>query len=184
MNESETDCQVRNYQGDGRSGRKTGGQGLSATVLQVGMPTDPVRVRGFRPADLDSVMVVERRSFRGDAYPRDLFLDYSRSGALFLVAPATGEVAAYVLVSISRTGAELVSIAVHPSARRSGLAKALLMSVLRRLCRAGVTRLSLMVRTGNRAALRFYASFGFRRIRLVRGYYDRGGDGILMAREV
>jgi len=148
------------------------------------MPAERIRIRRFRPADLDAVMLVERGSFGGDAYPPDLFLDYSGRGALFLVAPLTGQVAAYVLVWVSPKGAELVSIAVHPSARRSGLAKALLTSVLRRLRRAGVTRLSLMVRTRNRAALRFYESFGFRRIRLVRGYYERGGDGVLMAREV
>ena len=148
------------------------------------MAPEPIRIRRFRPADLDAVVAVERRSFRRDAYPPSLFLDYYRQGALFLVAPAAGEVTAYVLVWISRTGAELVSIAVDPAARRAGLAKALLMSVLRRLRRAGVTRLSLMVRTRNRAALRFYEGFGFRRIRLVRGYYERGGDGVLMSRQV
>jgi len=58
----------------------------------------------------------------------------------------------------------------------------LLESVLRRLGRRGVQRISLMVRPANRAALRLYAEAGFRRVRRVAAYYEDGRDGLLMVR--
>lgn len=145
---------------------------------------EPVRIRPFRPADFDAVMAIERASFRRDAYPRGLFQDYYRQGALFLVAETGQAPSGYALAWTAGRRAELVSIAVRPSARRSGAGKALLASVLRRLRRAGADRINLMVKVSNRAAIRFYESFGFRRLRRVRAYYEDGADGYLMTREV
>jgi [ribosomal protein S18]-alanine N-acetyltransferase len=149
------------------------------------MTSEPVRVRRFRPADLGAVMAIERASFRRDAYPRDLFHDYYMRGAMFLVAESGRVICGYALAA--RTAgrrAELVSIAVRPSARRLGAGKALLASVLRRLRRAGVDRISLMAKVSNHAAIRFYESFGFGRLRCVRAYYEDGADGLLMVRDV
>jgi ribosomal protein S18 acetylase RimI-like enzyme len=39
-----------------------------------------------------------------------------------------------------------------------------------------------MVRETNLAAIRFYGKYRFTKVRLVRGYYENGGDGILMKR--
>ena len=147
------------------------------------MTSPGFRIRPFRPADLAAVLAVERPSFRGDAYPGSLFLDYYRRGALFLVAEAAGAVAGYSLAWTGAGRAELVSIAVAPSHRRAGAGKALLEGTLRRLRRRGAGRVSLMVKTTNEAAQRFYDSFGFRRVRRVRGYYEDGSDGFLMLRE-
>ena len=144
---------------------------------------DPPRLRRFRPSDLDAVMAVERASFRRDAYPRDLFLEYAAAGALFLVAEVPGGIAGYALACLRGERAELVSIAVHPSHRRSGAGKALLASVIRRLRRAGARRLTLTVKVTNRNAIRFYAGFGFRRLRRAPRYYEDGRDGWLMARD-
>jgi [ribosomal protein S18]-alanine N-acetyltransferase len=82
----------------------------------------------------------------------------------------------------NREKAEIVSLAVNPDYRRRGLAGALMHSTLRSLRRTGARRVSLMVRPANHAAHTFYRSFGFRRVRLARGYYEDGGDAIIMAR--
>jgi ribosomal-protein-alanine N-acetyltransferase len=80
--------------------------------------------------------------------------------------------------------AELVSVAVAPEFRCKGAASALLESALHRLARRGAARLHLVVRVDNRAARAFYEKYGFRRLRLVRGYYEDEGDGIAMSRLV
>ena len=80
--------------------------------------------------------------------------------------------------------AEIVSLAVHPDYRRRGLAAALLRRTLRALRDAGARRAELMVRTGNQAGARLYRTFGFRRVRTVRRYYEDGGDGFLMVRAI
>ncbi len=78
--------------------------------------------------------------------------------------------------------AEIISIAVDPAVRGRGVASAMMQSTLRRLRARGVLRVRLMVRVSNRAAREFYEKYGFEKVRLVRGYYERSGDGILMAR--
>ena len=77
--------------------------------------------------------------------------------------------------------AELVSVAVEPGRRGQGAASSLMQNTLRRLRLRGVTHLSLMVRETNEIARRFYERYGFRKLRRVRGYYEDGGDGLLLS---
>ncbi len=148
------------------------------------MIADSSRVRRFRLSDLPDLMRIERTSFGPDAYPRELFVRYRERGALFLVAETDAGIAGYALVTVRSRGAELVSIAVRAQSRRHGVGAALVGSVLRRLRRAGVERLSLMVKESNRGALRFYEGLGFTRVRRARRYYEDGADGYLMRRSV
>ena len=138
-------------------------------------------------ADLDRIEEIERASFGAEAYDRKLFASYlRRCRGLFLAAWYRRRLAGYMLTCLrggSRgTAAELVSVAVDPSSRQTGAASALLESTVRRLRRRGVARLHLIVRVNNRAAQAFYRKYGFRRLRVVRGYYEDGGDGIAMTR--
>jgi [ribosomal protein S18]-alanine N-acetyltransferase len=137
-------------------------------------------------ADLERIVQIENASFGAEAYERKLFAEYrNRCGELFLVAERRQRVWGYLIACRrGEAGAELVSVAVDPAARRSGAASALLESLFRRLRRRGVVRLNLMVRGTNRPAQAFYEKYGFRRRRKVPGYYEDGGDGIAMSREV
>jgi ribosomal-protein-alanine N-acetyltransferase len=143
-------------------------------------------IRRFRAPDLDRVMEIELASFGRDAYDRNLFAEYARTcGELFLMAECSRKVWGYA-ITCKRAGlrnqAELVSLAVDPAARRSGAAKALIESTLRRLRRANVTRLILMVKVTNEGARAFYERLEFSKVRIVRGYYEDRQDGWLMAR--
>jgi [ribosomal protein S18]-alanine N-acetyltransferase len=148
------------------------------------------RIRRAVTGDLERIDAIERASFGPEAYDRKLFADYLRkSGELFLVAePRTrkprAEICGYLLSCLRGPAAELVSVAVAPSARGTGVASALLESILRRLRRRDVPRLHLVVRVNNRAAIALYEKYGFRRLRVVAHYYQDGGDGISMSRPV
>lgn len=140
-------------------------------------------------ADLDRIEEIERASFGAEAYDRKLFASYlQRCRGLFLAAWRGRRLDGYMITCLrgGREGAaaELVSVAVDPSSRQGGAASALLESTLRRLRRRGVRRIHLIVRVHNAAALAFYRKYGFRRLRVVRRYYEDGGDGIAMTRLV
>jgi [ribosomal protein S18]-alanine N-acetyltransferase len=138
----------------------------------------------MRPADLDRILEIERRSFGEDAYDRNLFAEYlGRCGELSLVWERADRVEAY-LIGCARAGerAELVSIAVDPRARERGVASALIKSLFRRLRARGVVRINLMVKHSNFAAQSLYSRHGFKKVRVAPGYYEDGSDGILMAR--
>jgi [ribosomal protein S18]-alanine N-acetyltransferase len=144
-------------------------------------------IRRVVPADLDLIQGIEAASFGAEAYDRKLFAAYfARCGELFLVAARGRRVFGYMITCIRGgrrgTAAELVSIAVDPASRQGGAASALLDSTLRRLRRRGATRLHLVVRVTNEPAQALYEKYGFRRVRVLRGYYEDGGDGILMTR--
>jgi ribosomal protein S18 acetylase RimI-like enzyme len=140
-------------------------------------------------ADLDRILEIEAASFGREAYDRKLFAYYLRRCApLFLVAARRARVAGYMITCMRgdrlTPRAELVSIAVDPASRQAGAASALLESALRRLRPRGATRLHLVVRVSNRAARVFYEKYRFRPSRVLRGYYEDGGDGIAMTRPV
>jgi len=146
------------------------------------------RVRRALREDLGKIQEIENASFGPEAYDCNLFAYYlDRCGELFLVAERRARICAYMLTCVRGTAppkAELISVAVDPADRERGAATALLESTLRRLRRRHVARLHLMVRVGNRPALAFYEKYGFRRVRRVLRYYEDGGDGIAMTRDV
>lgn len=142
-------------------------------------------VRKLRASDLDRILEIEHASFGKDAYDRNLFAAFlDKCGDLFLVAERGWGVCGYMVTCIGGRprGAELVSVAVDPKERGKGAASALIESTVRRLRLRGVTRLRLMVRVTNRKAVAFYGKYGFRKLRIVRGYYEGKGDAWLMAK--
>lgn len=146
-------------------------------------------IRGAVLADLERIGRIEDASFGREAYDRKLFAHYlRRCRRLFLVATRRQWVVAYMITCLrggpGRPSAELVSVAVDPAMRLAGAASALLESTLRRLQRRGATRLRLVVRVTNKPAQAFYEKYGFRRVRVLPGYYEDGGDGIAMSRPV
>ena len=154
------------------------------------MPTH-YTVRRFKPADMDRVLEIERASFGKDAYDRKLFAEYGRKcGGLFLLAEGSRTVDGYSIACVSgkysnllklgTSVASLESIAVDPRARGKGAASSLLKSTVRRLKLQGVGRLTLMFRRSNAVALRFYERRGFTAVRRAPGYYEDGGEGLVM----
>lgn len=77
--------------------------------------------------------------------------------------------------------AEIMYIYVAAEKRRRGLAKNLLVAVLRELSSLGVARIFLEVRVDNRAAQALYASCGFENTGKRLRYYQDGCDALTMA---
>jgi [ribosomal protein S18]-alanine N-acetyltransferase len=143
----------------------------------------PYLIRRLRTADLDRILEIEHASFGKDAYDRNLFAEYLRKcGELFLVALQRKRICGYMITCTRAdgTGAEVISLAVHPKFRGKGAASALMACSLRRLRRRAVPRVSLMVKLTNHAARRFYEKWGFVKVRFVKRYYEDGKDGIRM----
>lgn len=114
----------------------------------------------------------------------------AESVAATLSAPGTAALLApggCALLRVAADEAELLTIAVVPEARSRGLGGALLGASLQEAAALGAVRLHLEVGAGNVAALALYASAGFTRTGLRRGYY-RGPkgreDAVLMARDL
>lgn len=87
------------------------------------------------------------------------------------VVPAAGE-------------AELLRVAVHPEARRLGLARRLLRESEPFLCALGITELFLEVRRSNTSARSLYRAEGWEERGARGGYYRDGEDAVLCGKRI
>lgn len=109
----------------------------------------------------------------------------SPSACLRVVDGADGLAGAAVLLTRagSRVG-RIYSLVVAPSARGRGLARALVAALEEEARRRGCARMRLEVRADNAAARALYATLGYIERTLLPGYYEDGGDGLRLERDL
>jgi ribosomal-protein-alanine N-acetyltransferase len=105
-----------------------------------------------------------------------LALQLGLPGAFGLLAGPDG----FVLARVAADEAEILTLAVVPSARRRGLARDLLKAALARAAQSGAAAMLLEVANTNTAARALYAGLGFVQVGLRRGYYAQGMDALVL----
>jgi [ribosomal protein S18]-alanine N-acetyltransferase len=111
----------------------------------------------------------------------DFVAELKRPYALLLVARETGPVVGFLLAWRAADELHLTDLGVTASARRRGLARALVLRLLAEPARVVV----LEVRASNEAALALYRGLGFMELdRRARYYADTGEDAVVMQREL
>ncbi len=144
-------------------------------------PHRSFRIERFEPRQIRRILAIEQVAFPSETYTREIFQDlYRDCGGFFFVVKYSRVIAGYMVTCVNEDRAEIISLAVHPSYRRRGGAKALMAHTLTALARRRVRQVHLMVRTENHQAIAFYESFGFVRQRRVANYYEDGGEGLRM----
>ncbi|MGI8414290.1 MAG: ribosomal protein S18-alanine N-acetyltransferase [Solirubrobacteraceae bacterium] len=143
--------------------------------------TRPFAIRTLHYSDLPQVIAIERRSFPTPWSLAMFVLELSKPSGVCLAALAPDKVMGYLVCSRYDQVWHLMSIAVHPTARRRGLARGLLEEMLER---AGPDQpYTLEVRASNAGAIALYETFGFRAAGTrPRYYHDTGEDAIIMWR--
>jgi len=145
----------------------------------------PIEIRRFRWANIERILEIERAVFRSEAYTRRMFRGLDEDcGELFLIGKRGRRIRGYIATCVWLSHAELISIAVEPGHRRSGIGEAMLLHTIAALRARGATKLELMVSVENPAAIRFYRRHGFRRTGIVARYYDGGVDGMQMRKRL
>lgn len=159
-----------------------------------------VAIRSLSYSDLPQVLSIERRSFPTPWSLAMFVLELSRPSGVSLAAvgqtsPGANEAGldpapvdrhrllGYLICSRYADDWHIMNIAVDPTARRRGLATAMLEELF---ARAGRDRgYTLEVRTTNDPAIALYEQFGFRPSGVRKRYYqDTGEDALIMWRPV
>jgi ribosomal-protein-alanine N-acetyltransferase len=91
---------------------------------------------------------------------------------------AAGELLGHLLLSSVEDEAEILTLLVHPTRRRQGLGRALLIYAMQAVA---ATTWHLEVRGDNPPAISLYEQVGFRTVGRRRGYYRQGQDALLMS---
>jgi ribosomal-protein-alanine N-acetyltransferase len=140
----------------------------------------------IRPAgveDADAIAALEQECQGPDAWSAWLVAD-GVAGTLptvrYLVAEVDGRVVGYAVASYAGDIAELQRIGVASTARRGGVATALLDEVVAEAPGRGANRLLLEVRDDNADALGFYAARGFVEIDRRPRYYRDGTTAVVL----
>ena len=89
-----------------------------------------------------------------------------------------------VLARVAADEGELLTLAVAPSARRQGIATALLKAALQRVIARGGKTMVLEVAAGNVTALALYRRYGFVTVGRRRRYYADLSDALILRAEL
>ncbi|GHD47585.1 ribosomal-protein-alanine N-acetyltransferase [Mycetocola manganoxydans] len=138
-------------------------------------------------ADLSRILEIERSVFATDAWSESMLRDELEStNTSYVVATPIGApeiVQGYagLMLLPGATEADVQTIAVAPEARRMGLGRVLMHTLIRKAREAGVRDVFLEVRADNAAAQALYDSLGFVGIGVRPGYYQPDDvDAIVM----
>ena len=137
-------------------------------------------IRPMEERDIAQAARIEAESFStpwsAEAFRKSLALDYT----IFLTAEWEGRVAGYCGCYVSLEEAEITNVAVKEELRGRGIARALLLELLRQGEARGAKAVLLEVRAGNAPAIRLYEGLGFEREGLRRNFYEQPREDALV----
>jgi ribosomal protein S18 acetylase RimI-like enzyme len=144
-----------------------------------------VRFRLFQEEDFSAVCSMEQGE-KGSPYCAAVFIRQASVifAPLFFVVVVDGQPAGYIIGAIlphSPKDGWILRLKVTPSHRRKGLGTDLVVTLVRALEEAGVTRVSLTVAPDNIPAAGLYRARGFKELGIVPDYFGSGEDRILMS---
>jgi [ribosomal protein S18]-alanine N-acetyltransferase len=125
-----------------------------------------------RPAvlgDVPALVAIHAASFEA-GWDRGALTSFVEAGQASVIG---NPVAGFVIMAQVLDEAEIITLAVAPQHRQSGVAKTLLITQFDVLRRAGVSRIFLEVASDNDAARHLYNALGFTQIGIRKAYYHR-----------
>lgn len=149
------------------------------------MPSCPPapEARAARPDDLPTLAALHAGAFPDDPWDAERLAPLAFGpGAITLMLPG-----GFILMRVAADEAEVITIAVDPTARRRGLGRRLLAAGLATAFASAAAAVFLEVATDNAAALALYAASGFIEVGRRKRYYHRGTapavDALVLKRE-
>lgn len=126
--------------------------------------------RRMRPSDLDIVVRNEELSYP-NPWSKRVFLDCLRAGYECWVLATRDRILAHGVLSAAVGESHLLTLCVHPVARRQSYGRRMLKHLLKEAKRLGADTCFLEVRPSNESARSLYYSVGFVQVGERRGYY-------------
>ena len=116
--------------------------------------------------------------------PRRVAAHMRQRDSLLVVAKDNRELVGFVMASFGDAAVHVALLAVAASRQRCGAGRRLVAWVEESAVAAGLFKISLEVRAGNRPALRFYAALGYTQSGVLDGYYSGIEDAISLVRDL
>lgn len=144
-----------------------------------GLSISPMRRRDLRQGVLDIEAVAYPVGWSHNVFCSEI--EQMRSGTrYYVVARRDGEIVGYAGLWFAVDEAHVTNVAVAPSARRQGIARALMLHLAEVAVERDCVAWTLEVRMTSVGAQRLYESFGFVSAGVRQRYYDNVEDAIVM----
>ena len=152
------------------------------STQEIGAPEAlALTVSPIRRRHLPHVLAIEAQVYPRPWSSRLFEGELDRSGRVYLVARLGATVVGYAGVLMIADDGHVATIAVDPAWQRHGIARCLLVELVRQAMELGANQLTLEVRVTNRGAQDLYRSFGFAPGGARKAYYaDNGEDALVM----
>lgn len=140
-------------------------------------------IRPMTAADVPSVAALEKLCFSDPWSVSSIASELDNPLSLWLVWEEDGAAAAYLGVQRVPPQADVMNVAVSPTLRRRGIARALFAELERRL--PEIDELFLEVRASNSGAIALYRTLGFEQVGRRPNYYlDPREDALILRKEL
>lgn len=127
---------------------------------------------------MNTIAELHQLCFPHKPWSADDFADLKKSGCE-IIASQNG----FIVYRATLDEAEIITIGVHPDARNTGIASAMLGIIEGELKKSGIKSIFLEVAENNTPARRLYESNGYTQIGIRPKYYD-GIDAIMMKKDL
>jgi ribosomal-protein-alanine N-acetyltransferase len=158
---------------------------VTAPVTPTAAPV--IELAPLRWWQLDEVARLEAEIFGTDSWSPELFWsELAQSGLrYYLVAVRAGAIIGYAGLAAWSGESWVQTVAVAEDARGLGVGRRLMNALLSEARRRAARTCALEVRADNAVAQQLYASLGFHRIGIRRGYYQpSGADALVLQAEL
>ena len=145
------------------------------------MSGDALAIAPMRARHVPEVLVIEAQVYPRPWSERLFAEELGRRGRAYVVARAGDRVVGYAGLLMIADDGHVATVAVDPSWQGQGIARHLLLAVVRRAIELGARQLTLEVRVSNEVAQALYRAFGFAPAGARKAYYaDDGEDALVM----
>jgi ribosomal-protein-alanine N-acetyltransferase len=145
-----------------------------------------MKLRPAGPADVRALAAVHATSFDAPWAADDFAALMAPSGTLAVLVEDDGPIG-FVMIRVIAGDAEVLTLAVDPARRRSGVGRALMSAGLRAAAIQGADAMFLEVAVDNPAAVALYESLGFETAGRRPAYYRRAAgmvDAVILRRSL
>ncbi|MCR5808423.1 MAG: ribosomal protein S18-alanine N-acetyltransferase [Clostridiales bacterium] len=133
-------------------------------------------LRQMREEDVKRVSELEKICFRTPWSYNSLLGELSNDVAYYVVAVSGDMVVGYAGAWIMFDEEHMTNIAVDPDYRKQGIARKMILWLMKEGMKRGAERMTLEVRENNHNAQRLYASLGFAYAGIRKHYYTDTGE--------
>lgn len=136
------------------------------------MEKPEIVVEKMQDKDIPEVVCIEASVF-SMPWSEQGFQDALRQDTIFVVARREHHVVGYCGMYCSFGEGEITNVAVSPDVQNQGIGKKIISGLLEIASEKNINRIVLEVRVSNNYAIKLYKDFGFQKVGIRKGFYER-----------